>query len=91
MDPNSRHLAALKNVFMEEVMERQNRVQIQPLSQEETATKSLRFLAEHSTCAMCDSDLEIKHDINKKELKVKEEAHCPLCGIRVRSTHHLMH
>ena len=53
--------------------------------------QQLRYLNSHSTCAMCDSRLEIKHDVNKGELKVKEEAHCPSCGIRVRSNHHLMH
>jgi hypothetical protein len=49
-----------------------------------------QFVAEHSTCAMCDTTLEIRHEINKNELKIKEEAHCPSCGIRVRSSHHLM-
>ena len=50
-----------------------------------------QFVTEHSTCAMCDSKLEISHEINRQDLKIKEEAHCPSCGIRVRSTHHLMH
>jgi DNA-directed RNA polymerase subunit RPC12/RpoP len=50
-----------------------------------------RYVFEHSTCAMCDSNLEVRHQINRTELKVREEAHCPSCGIRVRSTHHLMH
>jgi DNA-directed RNA polymerase subunit RPC12/RpoP len=51
----------------------------------------IRYITEHTTCAMCDSELEIRHEINRPELKVKEEAHCPDCGIRVRSKHHLMH
>lgn len=51
----------------------------------------LRYLTEHQSCAMCDSELEIRHDINRNDLKVKEEAHCPSCGIRVRSSHHHMH
>jgi DNA-directed RNA polymerase subunit RPC12/RpoP len=51
----------------------------------------LRYVNEHSTCAMCDTTLEIRHEINRNDLKVKEEAHCPSCGIRVRSSHHLMH
>ena len=50
-----------------------------------------RFMDEHTTCAMCDTKLEIRHEINMNDLKVKEEAHCPSCGIRVRSSHHLMH
>lgn len=54
-------------------------------------TRQGRFIAEHMTCAMCESNLEIRHDINKNDLKVTEEAHCPSCGIRVRSLHHLMH
>lgn len=53
-------------------------------------SQSERFIFEHQTCAMCESELEISHEINKPALRVKEEAHCPCCGIRVRSTHHLM-
>jgi hypothetical protein len=49
-----------------------------------------QFVTEHSTCAMCDTRLEIRHEINRNDLKIKEEAHCPSCGIRVRSSHHLM-
>ncbi len=50
-----------------------------------------RYITEHSTCAMCDTQLEIHHEINLPALRVKEEAHCPSCGIRVRSSQHLMH
>jgi len=50
-----------------------------------------RYITEHSTCAMCETLLEVRHEINRGNLKVKEEAHCPSCGIRVRSSHHLMH
>lgn len=50
-----------------------------------------RFMTEHSSCAMCDTKLEIRHEINKNDLKIKEEAHCPSCGIRVRIAHHNMH
>lgn len=63
-------------------------------STQETSTHSNsqhRFVIEHSTCAMCDTPLEIGHEINSFELKVKEEAHCPSCGIRVRVAHHFMH
>lgn len=55
------------------------------------SAKSLRYLVAHSTCAMCETKLEIRHEINKNEWKLKEEAHCPSCGIRVRSAHHLLH
>ena len=50
-----------------------------------------KFMTEYTMCAMCDTKLEIRHEINTNDLKVKEEAHCPSCGIRVRSKHHLMH
>ncbi len=50
-----------------------------------------RYMTEHSSCAMCDTKLEIRHEINKNDLKIKEEAHCPSCGIRVRVAHHMMH
>jgi DNA-directed RNA polymerase subunit RPC12/RpoP len=59
--------------------------------QESLNPQQERFMNEHNSCAMCDSKLEIRHEVNGKELKVKEEAHCPACGIRVRSSHHLMH
>lgn len=68
---------------------------ISPAAGSETATSaraaSDRFVNEHSLCAMCDSELEISHEINRTELKVKEQAHCPSCEIRVRTSHHLMH
>ena len=53
-------------------------------------TPQTRYVFEHLTCAMCDSTLEIRHEINKNDLKIKEEAHCPSCGIRVRSKQHLL-
>lgn len=50
-----------------------------------------QFVTEYLTCAMCDTELDIRHEINSIELKVKEEAYCPSCGIRVRITHHQVH
>jgi hypothetical protein len=49
------------------------------------------YMTAHSSCAMCDTKLEIRHEINEIEFKIKEEAHCPSCGIRVRSAHHILH
>ena len=64
---------------------------VAPAVQVPLSVVQTRYMTEHATCAMCDSTLEIRHDANLKDLKVKEEAHCPSCGIRVRSSHHLMH
>jgi hypothetical protein len=50
-----------------------------------------RYLKEHSQCAICDTQLEIHHEINTKDLKLKEEAYCSQCGIRARSSLHLVH
>ena len=61
-------------------------VEAVPLSNEQ-----LRFVAEHASCAMCDSELETRHQVNLAELRLREEAHCPSCGIRVRSSQHLLH
>lgn len=55
------------------------------------AREQARFITEHSTCAMCDSILDIRHESDRALLKVKEEAHCPSCGIRVRSVVYPMH
>jgi hypothetical protein len=49
------------------------------------------YMTAHSSCAMCDTKLEIRHEINEIEFKIKEEAQCPSCGIRVRSAHHVLH
>lgn len=59
--------------------------------QHDLATHQRRYVHEHQTCAMCETTLEIIHEINRGELKVREQAHCPCCGIRVRSAQHLMH
>lgn len=53
--------------------------------------KQTRYVREHSHCAMCESQLEIHHEIDTQELKVKEEAYCPQCSILVRRSQHLMH
>ncbi len=50
----------------------------------------LQFISEQLTCAMCETELEIHHQVDLAALKVREEAHCPSCGIRVRSCHHLL-
>ncbi len=79
---------------IETLTEKQSEKQSENQSEERTditSTPQRRYVREHSTCAMCESTLEIRHDVNRADLKVKEEAHCPSCGIRVRSAHHLMH
>lgn len=63
----------------------------QQVQQNPSANHQRQFVTEHTSCAMCDTRLEIHHEINTNDLKVKEEAYCPSCGIRVRSAHHLMH
>ena len=60
-------------------------------SDAEAKRSAERFANEHSSCAMCESTLDVRHEIDRNELKIREEAHCPSCGIRVRSGHHLMH
>lgn len=43
-----------------------------------------RYLKDHVTCPMCDSDLKMTHDIDKNQQKVKEQAYCPSCRMRAR-------
>jgi hypothetical protein len=43
-----------------------------------------RFVKEHATCPMCETDLKLTHDIDKTEGKVKEQAYCPSCRMRAR-------
>ena len=69
-------------------MNRPDELDLEPT---QISSQQQRYVHEHVTCAMCDTELEILHEVDLKNLKVKEQAHCPCCGIRVRSTHHLMH
>lgn len=50
-----------------------------------------KYVREHSHCSMCEADLEIHHEIDTKDLKVKEEAYCPQCGVLARRSEHPMH
>ncbi len=51
----------------------------------------VRFLREHHICPMCEEDLEITHNINKKTQKVKEAADCPNCEVRARALEFDLH
>lgn len=67
------------------------RTEIQVLIPDSLSGAQRVYMTAHSNCAMCDTKLEIRHEINKIEWKIKEEAHCPSCHLRVRSAHHLLH
>jgi transcription elongation factor Elf1 len=54
-------------------------------------THQERYVFEHLTCPMCESELHIQHQVDKRELKITEEAFCPLCGIRARSVSYSLH
>ncbi len=45
-----------------------------------------QFVRAHSHCAICETELEIHHDINMTERVVEEEAYCGCCGIRARKS-----
>lgn len=80
----------LKEHFMEEVMN-PTRPRPVPKNKPEANLRLAAFATEHATCAMCETQLDIRFETNRSDLRVKEEAHCPCCGIRVRSGHYLMH
>ncbi|MCM2281453.1 MAG: hypothetical protein NDI61_06360 [Bdellovibrionaceae bacterium] len=54
-------------------------------------TRQERYLREHASCPMCETDLKMNHDIDKNQNKVKEIAHCPECDLCARTTDHLLH
>ncbi len=43
-----------------------------------------RFVRDHDSCPMCETDLKMTHDIDKNQQKVKEQAYCPSCQMRAR-------
>ncbi len=51
----------------------------------------VRYLREHHICPMCEEDLEITHNINKKTQKAKEAADCPNCEVRARDLEFDLH
>ncbi len=50
-----------------------------------------RYLTEHATCPMCETELKIDHKIDRNGCKVKEVAHCPQCDVCTRSVEHELH
>ncbi len=69
----------------------ESQTEITTLTPESLSGAQRVYMTAHSSCAMCETKLEIRHEINKIDFRLKEEAHCPSCGIRVRSAHHLLH
>lgn len=46
------------------------------------------FVLAQSNCALCGSNLELQHMVDKISNEIKEEAHCPDCEIRARARIH---
>ena len=57
----------------------------------ESNDRQRRYLEEHTQCAMCETELAIDHKIDPGGGMMKEEAHCPTCGVRVRAVRHRVH
>lgn len=69
-----------------------NKGQRANISQTDAADeKQARYAEEHNQCAMCETELEIVHEIRAFEGALTEEAHCPHCGVRVRAIQHRLH
>lgn len=47
----------------------------------------LKYLFEQNHCAICEAQLELGHEVDVEQELVKEQAHCPACKIKVRSSH----
>ena len=45
---------------------------------------------EHLTCVLCGTELEFKHKTDFISLVVTEDAHCPGCRVRPRSSSHTL-
>lgn len=45
----------------------------------------LKYVFEQNHCAICESKLELSHEVNVEQELVKEQAHCPACKIKVRN------
>lgn len=46
------------------------------------------FIKVHSHCILCGTVLELHHIKTDAHSEIKEEAHCPECGIKTRSKIH---
>ena len=49
--------------------------------------EQLKYVFEQNHCAICEAQLELGHEVNVEQELVKEQAHCPACKIKVRSSH----
>lgn len=50
-----------------------------------------RYLTEHTRCALCESPLELGHEIDSFRAVLVEEARCAQCGVRARAVRHRLH
>lgn len=46
------------------------------------------FVIAQCNCALCGSNLELQHDVDKISNEIREEARCPDCEIRTRARIH---
>jgi hypothetical protein len=54
--------------------------------------RQTRYASEHEQCVLCDSKLEVRHEIQRRitdDLNVVQEiAECPKCRVRCRTIEH---
>lgn len=60
----------------------QNKVTYYELSEE---IHHQDYIQSQHNCALCGSNLELIHDVNKPDSLIREEAFCPECEIRTRA------
>lgn len=47
--------------------------------------KHREFINSQNNCILCNTVLEVLHVVDKATGSIKEEAHCPECGVRTRA------
>lgn len=57
----------------------------------EVATRHEDFVDSENNCCLCGSDLAFEHETDLLTLTVREEAHCPTCGVQLKEKEHILH
>lgn len=49
------------------------------------------FVEAQTSCCLCGHDLEFDHEMDFQNQKIVEQAHCPGCHIKTKSSEHRLH
>lgn len=67
--------------------------QVKSISYYENSKKSQHqnYISAHNNCVLCSTGLELQYLVDRANLEITEDAHCPACNVKARSKKHKLH